>query len=51
MIIHNTDPIQIESEEGFVLFNGETYTTYACLGKYDTPDNWAELPAMEVPED
>ena len=49
-----TSPIQIivlEPEEGYVLTNGETYSTKVYLGVNDSPENWHEIPESEVPEE
>ena len=49
-----TQPIQIiklEAEEGYVLTNGETYSTVVYLGINDSPENWREIPESEVPDD
>lgn len=45
-------PIQIivlESEDGYTLTNGETYSKRVYLGVHDSPDNWREIPDSEVP--
>lgn len=47
-------PIQIivlEPEDGYVLTNGETYSTRVYLGVNDSPENWHEIPESEVPEE
>jgi len=49
-----TQPIQLiklEAEEGYVLTNGEVYSTSVYLGINDSPENWREIPESEVPTD
>ena len=50
-IISKTYPIEIMADEGYYLTNSEIYSTYIILGKYDSVDNWHEIPIEEVPED
>ena len=48
-----SQPIQIivlEADEGMMLTNGETYSEKVYLGINDSPENWHEIPADEVPE-
>jgi len=51
MRILKENPIHIMASEGFILTNGEVYTTEIWLGKFDTPSNWHEIPIEEVPQD
>ena len=49
-----TSPIQIivlEPEDGYVLTNGEVYSTKVYLGANDSPENWREIPEAEVPKE
>ena len=39
----------ITAEDGMILTNGETYSTQVYLGKWDSPDNWWEIPEDEIP--
>ena len=51
MQILNETPINLIADEGFILTNGETYSTEVWLGKFDDPSNWHEIPIEEVPPD
>ena len=42
---------KLEADEGYVLTNGETYSTVVYLGINDSPENWHEIPESEVPTD
>ena len=47
-----TQPIQLialESDEGMVLTDGETYSTKVYLGINDSVENWWEIPESEMP--
>ena len=49
-----TNPIEIivlESEDGYTLTNGETYSKKVFLGINDSPENWYEVSDEEVPSD
>ena len=48
MIIRNNE---LTADEGYILTNGECYSTYVVLGIYDSPSNWHEIPIEEVPID
>ena len=48
MIINNNEII---AEDGYILTNGEYYTSYAILGIYDALSNWREILLEEVPQD
>ena len=37
-------------DEGMTLTNGETYSKHVYLGKWDSPENWWEIPDEDVPE-
>ncbi len=39
----------LTASEGMVLTNGETYSTQVYLGIHDSPDNWHEIPEIEIP--
>ncbi len=39
----------ITADEGMTLTNGEVYTKQAHLGKWDSPENWREIPDEDVP--
>lgn len=39
----------IEADDGMTLTNGVTYSKLVCLGKYDSVDNWREIPDEDVP--
>lgn len=43
--------IKLEADECMVLTNGETYSTEVYLGIYDSPENWHEISASEVPQE
>lgn len=47
MIIHDNELI---SDEGMTLTNGETYSKHVYLGKWDSAENWWEIPDEDVPE-
>lgn len=38
------------AKEGYVLTNGETYSSIIRLGKNDSADNWHEVDETEVVE-
>ena len=38
-------------QNGYVLTNGEVYSTEVYLGCNDSPDNWQEIPESEVPKE
>lgn len=42
---------EIYADEGYILFNGEIYSTHIILGIYDSPSNWQEIPIEEVQQD
>lgn len=42
---------ELIANDGFILTNGECYSTYVILGIYDAPSNWHEIPIEEVPTD
>lgn len=48
MQIFNENPIHLIADEGFILTDGETYSTEVWLGKLDSPSNWYEVPLEEV---
>lgn len=41
----------LEPEEGYVLTNGEVYSTKVFLGINDDAENWREIPEDEVPDE
>jgi hypothetical protein len=43
--------ITLTADEGKVLTNGEIYSTQVYLGIYDSPENWHEISADEVPSE
>lgn len=47
MIINNN---VITAAEGMTLTNGEVYSKCVYLGKWDTLENWHEIPDEDVPE-
>ena len=47
----NISIVVLEPEEGYTLFNGETYSKKVYLGNLDSPENWHEIPDAEVPEE
>ena len=49
--ISKQNPLEIMADEGYCLTNGEIYTTYIVLGKYDSETNWHEILIEEVPAD
>lgn len=49
MIIIDEDPMGLMAEEGMILTNGEIYSTLVYLGKYDSPENWHEIPIEDMP--
>ena len=51
MQILNETPIHLIADEGFILTNGEIYSTEVWLGTIDSPSNWHEIPIEEVPPD
>ena len=40
--------ITLESDEGKVLTNGETYSYQVYLGAMDSPENWWEVDESEM---
>lgn len=38
-------------DEGMILTNGQTYSSCVYLGIYDSPANWHEISAEDVPDD
>ncbi|MBQ0088990.1 MAG: hypothetical protein KBT27_06630 [Prevotellaceae bacterium] len=38
------------ASDGCVLTNGESYSKTVILGKFDSPENWKEIPEEDVPE-
>lgn len=48
---HEDEPILTKVLDGYVLTNGETYSTVVYLGINDSPENWREIPESEVPDD
>lgn len=42
------NPIHLIADDGFILTDGETYSTDVWLGKFDSPSNWHEIPLEEV---
>lgn len=38
----------LTASEGMVLTNGETYSTQVYLGIHDAPENWREIPEIDV---
>ena len=48
MIIHDNELI---ADEGMTLTNGETYSKHVYLGKWDSAENWWEIPDEDVPEE
>lgn len=42
---------ELFADDGYVLTNGDCYSTYVVLGIYDSPSNWREVPIEEVPQD
>lgn len=47
MIIRGNELIP---DEGMTLTNGETYSKHVFLGKWDSVENWREIPDEDVPE-
>ena len=43
--------ITLTADEGMVLTSGEVYSTQVYLGIHDSPENWHEVPASEVPQE
>lgn len=48
MIIHGNE---IFPDEGMTLTNGVVYSKHIYLGKWDSPENWREIPDDDVPEE
>lgn len=48
MIIRGNELI---ADEGMTLTNGETYSKHVYLGKWDSAENWWEIPDEDVPEE
>lgn len=43
---------EMRADEGYMLTNGEIYTTYVCVLKEDKYISvWSEVPIEDVPED
>lgn len=51
MKIYEENPIRIEAETYMILTNGEIYTNTVYLGKFDSIENWHEIPIEEAPHD
>ena len=41
---------ELIADEGMTLTNGEVYSKHVYLGKWDSPENWWEIPDADVPE-
>ncbi len=41
----------LTASDGFVLTNGEIFSTQVYLGIHDSPENWREIPEEEMPKD
>jgi len=41
----------ITADEGMTLTNGETYSKHVYLGKWDSAENWHEIPDEDVPRE
>lgn len=42
---------EIFPDEGMTLTNGASYSKHVYLGKWDSPENWWEIPDEDVPEE
>lgn len=48
-IITEDNLIKIESDEGYILTNGDIYSTEIYLGINDSPENWQQILESEIP--
>ncbi len=44
-----TNGNEIIADDGMTLTNGETYSKHVFLGKWDSVENWNEIPDEDVP--
>lgn len=53
MIVNLTDPIELIPSEGMGLVNDEGIYSNGpvYLGKFDSPDNWSEIPLEDIPKE
>ena len=51
MTIIEGPPTEVYADEGMTLTDGETCSTYLCLGVWDSPDRWREVPDEGIGEE
>lgn len=51
MKMDSIEIIILQSDEGKVLTNGETYSNKVYLGIHDSPENWYEIAEEDIPEE